>query len=137
MEMRGKGIGWRAMRGAALLGVVALSACGLRNDQEESFANAAALTGGDPHAGRRKARELGCGSCHTIAGVPGAHSMVGPPLTGIGGRMYIAGVLTNTPDHMVTWIRDPRSVDSATAMPDVGASERDARDIAAYLYAIP
>ncbi len=135
--MRRMEAGRRAIRGVVLLAALALPACGLRKGEEESFARAAALTGGDPHAGRRKARELGCGSCHTIPGVFGAHSQVGPPLTGMGGRMYIAGVLTNTPEHMVRWIRDPQSVDSATAMPDVGASERDARDIAAYLYAIP
>jgi len=129
-------MGRRAMRGAVLLGVLALSACGMRDD-ERAFADAAALTGGDPVAGRTKARRLGCGSCHTIPGVFGAHSQVGPPLKGIRGRMYIAGVLTNTPEHMVRWIQDPRSVDSTTAMPSVGASERDARDIAAYLYAIP
>ena len=112
-----------------------LAACGM-GGEERSFADAAALTGGDPRAGQAKARELGCGSCHTIPGVTGARSLVGPPLVGIAERMYIAGVLTNTPDHLVRWIMDPRSVDSSTAMPSVGASERDARDIAAYLYTI-
>jgi cytochrome c1 len=38
---------------------------------------------------------------------------------------------------MVRWIQDPRAIDSATATPPVDASEKDARDIAAYLYAIP
>ena len=104
-----------------LLVALALSACGLGPD-EKSFADAAALTGGDPRAGRVKAREYGCGSCHTIPGVEGADALVGPPLTGVGERMYIAGVLTNTPDHLVRWIRDPPAVDSATAMPNVGAS---------------
>ena len=61
---------------------------------------------------------------------------MGPPLTDMGSRMYIAGRLTNTPQHMIRWIQDPRAVDSATAMPNLGVSERDARDIAAYLYAV-
>jgi cytochrome c2 len=129
-------IGRMTMRGAVLLGVLALSACGMRDD-ERAFADAAALTAGDPRAGRTKARKLGCGSCHTIPGVFGARSQVGPPLKGIRGRANIGGVLPNTPENMVRWIRDPRSVDSTTSMPSVGASERDARDIAAYLYAIP
>ena len=116
---------------AALL---AVAACNKRDRQ--SFQDAAALTGGNPHAGREKARDYGCGTCHTIPGVPGAAALVGPPLGGIAGRMYIAGVLTNTPDHMVRWIMDPPAVDSATAMPNVGVSERDARDIAAYLYTL-
>jgi cytochrome c len=133
--MRRTVIGRGMMRGGMAICLLALAACGMNDGQ--SFADAAALTGGDPRAGQRKARELGCGSCHTIAGVPGAHAKVGPPLAGIGERMYIAGVITNTPEHMVRWIQDPQSVDSATAMPNVGANERDARDIAAYLYAIP
>ena len=123
------------MRSAGLVLATALAAaCG--RGEEKRFADAAALTGGDPRAGRWKAREAGCGSCHTIPGVPGARSLVGPPLAGIAGRMYIAGVLTNTPDHLVQWIQDPPGIDSATAMPNVGLSEGDARDIAAYLYAL-
>ncbi len=115
-----------------VLALLALAACG----REKAFADAAALTGGDPRAGREKARKYGCGSCHTIPGVPGADGLVGPPLAGIGGRMYIAGVLTNTPQHMMSWIMDPPAIDSATAMPNVGVTESDARDIAAYLYAV-
>jgi hypothetical protein len=68
--------------------------------------------------------------------LPGADVLVGPPLTGIGGRMYIAGVLTNTPQHMMRWIMDPPAIDSAAAMPNVGVTEKDARDIAACLYAV-
>lgn len=115
--------------------VAVLGGCGL-GGEDTSFRDAAALTGGNPHAGREKARQYGCGSCHTIRGVPGANAMVGPPLTGMGERMYIAGTLTNTPQHMVAWIKDPPAIDSATAMPNVGVTEADARDIAAYLYAI-
>lgn len=122
------------MRCAALLLATALAACG--PGEAKRFAGAAALTGGDPRAGREKARDAGCGSCHTIPGVPGARALVGPPLAGIAERMYIAGVLTNTPDHMVRWIQDPPAVDSATAMPSLGLTEADARDIAAYLYAM-
>lgn len=50
--------------------------------------------------------------------------------------MYIAGLLTNTPDNLMRWIRDPPGVDSLTAMPNVGVTEPDARDIAAYLYTL-
>jgi hypothetical protein len=50
--------------------------------------------------------------------------------------MYIGGVLPNQPSNLVRWIRFPRETDSLTAMPDLGVSERDARDIAAYLYGI-
>lgn len=122
------------MRRILPLALVMLAACG--RDEGKAFANAAALTGGDAYAGREKARDYGCGSCHTIPGVPGAHALVNPPLAGIAGRMYIAGVLTNTPQHMMSWIMDPPPIDSATAMPNVGLTEEDARDIAAYLYTL-
>jgi cytochrome c1 len=48
-------------------------------------------------------------------------------------RGFIAGVLPNSPENMVRWLRQPQSVDPRSAMPDLGVSERDARDIAAYL----
>jgi len=34
----------------------------------------------------------------------------------------------------VRWIQNPPAIDSKTAMPFLGVSERDARDIAEYLY---
>jgi cytochrome c1 len=47
--------------------------------------------------------------------------------------MYIAGVLPNQPENLVRWIIDPPSTDAKTAMPTVGVTERDARDMAEYL----
>ena len=113
--------------------VVSFVACGRRQDVA---AEAAALTGGDPVRGRAAMRAYGCVSCHTIPGVTGAQALVGPSLAGIAERSYIGGVLTNSPENLVRWIRDPRGVDPRTAMPDVGVSERDARDIAGYLYSL-
>jgi cytochrome c2 len=95
---------------------------------------AARLTGGNPDHGAVAIRSYGCGSCHTIPGIRGANALVGPPLAGIGGRSYIAGVLTNSPDNLTRWIQHPQQVDPLTAMPDLGVSEADARDIASYLY---
>jgi len=34
---------------------------------------------------------------------------------------------------LVLWVRHPKQVKPLTAMPDMGVSEADARDIAAYL----
>lgn len=94
------------------------------------------LTGGDPYRGRDQIRRYGCDSCHTIPGVRTADALVGPPLTGIALRTYLAGRLENTPENMQRWIRHPWAVDARTAMPDMGVTERDARDIAAYLYTL-
>ena len=125
-------------RSAALLLTAALlGGCGFGAQQALSEAQAAQLTnGGSAAHGRQALRAYGCGTCHSIPGVPGANSLVGPPLASLGERAYIAGVLTNSPEHMVRWIRDPRGVDSLTAMPNLGVTERDARDMAAYLYSI-
>lgn len=81
-------------------------------------------------------RAYGCHSCHTIPGVAGAEAVVGPPLTGWAERVYIGGRVANTPENLVRWIMDPHAIDQATAMPDVGVSEADARDIAAYLFTL-
>jgi len=91
------------------------------------------MTGGTPSLGREKIRRYGCPSCHTIPGIPEADSLVGPPLTKIAGRTYIGGVLTNTPENMIRWIQNPQGVDPLTAMPNLGVSEEDARDMAGYL----
>jgi cytochrome c1 len=71
-----------------------------------------------------------------VPGVSGGNAHVGPALSGLKQRVYIAGVTPNSPENLVGWIRDPKSIDSATAMPKVGVSEADARDIASYLYSI-
>jgi cytochrome c2 len=97
---------------------------------------AAAMTGGYPSRGREKIRKYGCTSCHTIPGIPEADSLVGPPLNRIASRTYVGGVLTNTPDNMIRWIQNPQGVDPLTAMPNLGVTEEDARDIAGYLYTL-
>jgi len=51
---------------------------------------------------------------------------------GIGSRTYIAGVLRNEPDNMIHWLRAPQDINPASAMPDLGVGEQDARDFAAY-----
>jgi cytochrome c2 len=94
------------------------------------------MTGGSPLRGQEAIRSYGCMSCHSIPGVKGATARVGPPLSGIASRSYIAGVLSNTPDHMIEWLRNPPGIDSKTAMPNMSVTERDARDIAAYLYTL-
>jgi cytochrome c2 len=126
---------------AGILGAVLVYAIGMAihdrwQDREYHAALAARMTGGDPSRGPALLRSFGCAQCHTIPGVTGARGQVGPPLTGIANRVYIGGVLTNTPDNIVRWIVDPKAVDSLTAMPVVGVSEAQARDIAAYLYTL-
>jgi cytochrome c2 len=94
------------------------------------------VAGADGESGRRQIVRYGCGSCHVIPGVPGATGQVGPPLAGVAGRAYVGGILPNTSDNLVAWIRHPQRFAPRTAMPDLGVSEAEARDIAAYLYTL-
>jgi cytochrome c len=123
--------------GAGLLSLLLVTlSSGCQRSSALTPSAAARLTGGSPERGARQLREYGCGSCHTIPGVPGARGTVGPALAGISGRTYIAGVLANTPDNLMLWIQHPQKVDSLTAMPELGVSEPIARDMASYLYTL-
>lgn len=97
---------------------------------------AAIDTGGSVSSGRAAVARYGCGACHTIPGVAGARGLVGPPLTGIGKRYYIAGELPNTLENLTHWIRHPKSVNEKTLMPELGVTGKDATDIAAFLYSL-
>lgn len=98
--------------------------------------DAAAATGGNPDAGIAAIVRYGCGSCHAIPGVPGASGLVGPPLAGVGKRLYIAGMLSNTPDNLMHWVQHPTSVNPKTLMPELGVTFQDAKDIAALFYSL-
>ena len=115
---------------ASLTGWLALEA------RKASRETATALTGGDPGRGSTAIQRYGCGACHTIPGIRGAAATVGPPLTDIALRSYLAGVIKNTPENMIRWIQNPPAIDAKTAMPHLGVSEAEARDIASYLYTL-
>jgi cytochrome c2 len=91
---------------------------------------------GDASRGASLISYYGCGACHSIPGVSGADALVGPPLDHFSHRIYIAGVLHNSPDNLVLWIRNPQTFVPGNAMPALGIDNRDAHDIAAYLYSI-
>lgn len=94
------------------------------------------VTGSAADRGASAISRYGCGACHTIPGISGAHALVGPDLSRIGSRIYLAGSLENQPENMIRWLENPRAINSNTAMPVLGVSERDATDIAAYLYSL-
>ena len=128
---------------AALGGAVLLAGGGLAAYAAQSAAarerseRAVMLTGGAPERAHEHIRNYGCAGCHDIPGIDGPEGLVGPPLGTIGKRVYIAGVMTNTPGNLVDWIVNPPSIDPMTAMPVTGISEAEARDVAAYLYSLP
>jgi cytochrome c oxidase assembly factor CtaG/cytochrome c2 len=121
---------------ASTAAVLLITTAGLSCTTNRDAKWAAEMTGGSTARGREAIRSYGCMSCHSIPGIRGANTLVGPPLAGIAQRAYIAGVLSNTPDHMIEWLMNPPGIDSKTAMPDMNVTERDARDISAYLYTL-
>jgi cytochrome c len=80
----------------------------------------------DPHRGEQLVESYGCLACHDTG-------RVGPQFAHMGRRGYIAGKIPNIQIWMTEWIEHPQQLKPGTAMPNLGVSERDARDIAAYL----
>lgn len=87
----------------------------------------------DPRRGRRALEQYGCIGCHEIPGLVGPEARLGPPLHGIGSRTMLGGVLPNSPENMTRWLRAPQAFTPHSAMPSLGVTERDARDMAAFL----
>jgi cytochrome c len=101
----------------------------------ENRAVALALTHGVAGRAPSLLTRYGCSGCHTVPGAPGADGKVGPDLADLRERVYVGGVLRNTPDNLIQWIVDPQRFSPQSAMPATGISESEARDVAAYLYA--
>lgn len=91
---------------------------------------------GNAQQGKELIRSYGCGACHIIPGIRTARGLVGPPLFYFSERTMIAGELPNTPPNLVRWIQNPQNVEPKTAMPNLGLSQEQAYDIAAYLYTL-
>lgn len=113
---------------ALLVAAATLAACAPRTPPANAI--------GDPARGHDLIASVGCGACHVVPGVIGANGLVGPPLTDLGRRTMLAGVLPNTPPNLIRWIQTPQSVVPGNAMPNMELNDHDARDIAAYLYTL-
>jgi cytochrome c len=94
------------------------------------------VAGGNPARGREAIATHGCGSCHVVPGVQFARGRVGPRLEGLIEQTYVAGQIPNVPENLVQWIMRPQDLIPGTAMPNLGVTEQEARDIAAYLYRV-
>ena len=94
------------------------------------------VEGGDAARGQGAIISAGCGSCHAIPGVRGADGVVGPSLEHWSQRRVIAGVVPNDPERLITWITVPQSIVPGNAMPNLGVTDGQARDMAAYLYTL-
>lgn len=126
---------WTALRPTCpsllLILFFALAACRAPLPTESAI-----VPDGNPQRGHELLTSYGCVSCHAIPGTAATTSFVGPPLDSWAQRNILAGQFANTPVNLVAWIHDPQQMKPGSAMPSVGASMQDARDIAAYLYTL-
>lgn len=123
------------MRRLAALAVVAVAALGAACGGTPNTPPPQ-VPDGIPTRGEAAIQDYGCGACHTIPGIREADGMVGPPLIEWSQRGLIAGNLQNNGSNLIRWIMNPQEVEPGTAMPDLGVTEEDARDIAAYLFTL-
>jgi cytochrome c len=130
--LRDRGLRLPVPVGVVVTALLLLGGCGGEREDRPPFA----VAGGEAARGPALIREHGCHSCHTIPGVRGATALVGPPLTQWSRRIYIAGLVQNTPEYLVAWLQNPQSIHPESAMPNMGVTAEEARHIAAYLYTI-
>ncbi|HEV7253476.1 MAG TPA: c-type cytochrome [Mesorhizobium sp.] len=120
------------LAGLALVSASWLTACS-ESPEPPTYLHVA---GGVAEQGHRLVHAYGCGACHVIEGVRGARGTVGPSLENYAERSLLAGILPNTPEHLVPWLINPVAFDPQSGMPPMGLSEAEARHIAAYLYTL-
>lgn len=77
--------------------------------------------------------QKGCINCHAVQGV-NTYNRAGPDLSHIGSRTSIAaGMLPNTRENMIRWLRFTDTVKPGVAMPNLGLSQEEAERLAVYL----
>ncbi|HEY1781067.1 MAG TPA: c-type cytochrome [Roseiarcus sp.] len=110
--------------------------CALWSSVALAQESVAPLAPGSPAHGAELIAAKGCGACHMIPGITGADGLVGPPLTLMGRRIFVAGLLRNTPQNLAAWVLEPQRYVPGNAMPSTGLTESEALDVAAYLETI-
>ena len=123
----------RLTRAGSAAGLALIAVFALPCRAQESFAP---LSVGSPARGAELIAEKGCGACHMIPGVTGANGLVGPPLTLMGRRVFVAGLLRNTEQNLAAWVLDPQRIVPGNAMPSTDLTPAEAMDVAAYLETI-
>lgn len=90
----------------------------------------------DAAAGRVVVERVGCGACHTFPDIRWPRGRLGPRLEGFADQGMIAGRLPNRPDILARFVRNAPDLIPGTTMPAMPISERESRDVAAYLYTL-
>jgi cytochrome c oxidase subunit 2 len=75
-----------------------------------------------------------CVACHMIDGVPQAVGKVGPNLTHVGSRAYLAGgILANSPENLSLWLHNPQGVKPGNLMRLRQLDDQTVSNLVAYL----
>jgi cytochrome c oxidase subunit II len=83
-------------------------------------------------------RQMTCASCHAIGEAtppmgPVPTPRAAPDLTHVAGRETLAaGLLTNTPDNLALWLKDPQAIKPGSHMPSVHLTRHQIADLVAY-----
>lgn len=74
-----------------------------------------------------------CAGCHTVRGSKAA-GVQAPDLTHVGTRRLIAaGTVTNTPDHLLDWVRHAQRIKPDALMPSMVLTTAEAAALSAYV----
>lgn len=93
-------------------------------------------TSDEEKAGQKVFMSKPCASCHTISGTQ-ASGALGPDLTHVGSRKYIAaGLVETTRGALAAWVADPQTLKPGVNMPLVPLSADELREVSAYLAAL-
>lgn len=108
-------------------------------DEFEAWLQGQRATSAEPQsaeatAGREIFERSPCVACHTVRGTV-AHGQVGPDLTHVASRSYIAGgMLVNNTANLEAWVTHAQSLKPGSRMPDITAfTGRQLRALVAYL----
>lgn len=84
-------------------------------------------------AGEQEFFSRTCSNCHAIQGTA-AVGTIGPDLTRIANRKEIGGgVLENSTENLQRWLKDPQEFKPGCNMPNFNLSDRQVRNLVAYL----
>lgn len=85
-------------------------------------------------AGEQVFTTAGCVGCHTLRGMKAAAGKVGPDLTHVSSRPFIAGgILANTPYNQARWLADPPGLKAESVMPNLKLASADIDSLVAFL----
>jgi cytochrome c1 len=117
----------RAPAGGLLLACAALTACDGPPDRTPTLGEA------DVARGRQLVTDKGCVACHAFPDVKWPRGRLGPSLEDFGRQSLIAGRLPNQPGTLMQFVRNAPALLPGTAMPAIPMSDKEARDVTAYL----